>query len=302
MKRVLLTGGTGFIGRHAIAPLREHGFDVHLIVHKSAPAPQPGVTLHECDLFDSAAVRLLVKKVSPSHLLHFAWYAEHGKYWASDLNLSWVAASLALAQSFAEHGGRRAVFAGTCAEYDWSHGVCDDKRTPLNPRTLYGAAKNGLREIIERHARARGYSAAWGRIFFLFGPGESPARLAPSIALPLLRGERAVCRAGDAVRDVMHAADVADAFVALLDSSVEGPVNIASGQAVTLGDFARRIAAAAGRPELLDVQTVAPTPDNPASLPAAISRLRDEVKWRPRRRLDEAVASFVADLRRDARR
>lgn len=297
MKRVLLTGGTGFIGRHAVAPLRERGFDIHLIVHKSTPAPGAGVTPHECDLFDSAAVQSVVRKVSPSHLLHFAWYAEHGKYWTSDLNLSWVAASLALAQSFAETGGRRAVFAGTCAEYDWSHGVCDDKRTPLNPRTLYGAAKNGLRQIIEQHARTRGYSTAWGRIFFLFGPGENPARLAPSIALPLLCGERAVCRAGNAVRDVMHAADVAGAFVALLDSTVEGPVNIASGDAVTLGDFARRIAAAVGRPELLDVQSVAPTSDNPASLLADVSRLRDEVKWRPRLLIQDAVTSFVADLR-----
>ena len=57
--------------------------------------------------------------MAPTHLLHLAWYAEPGLFWRSPENLRWVEASLRLLRAFAEHGGQRAVMAGSCAEYAW---------------------------------------------------------------------------------------------------------------------------------------------------------------------------------------
>ena len=154
-KRVLVTGGTGFIGRHAIGPLLDLGFEVHLATRsgrwpRSAPL---GGEAHAADLLRADDVQALLDRVAPSYLLHFAWYAEHGKYWASDLNLNWVQASLELLKGFVARGGRRAVFAGTCAEYDWSFGYCSEGVTPTRPRTLYGTCKNALREIATQYAQ-----------------------------------------------------------------------------------------------------------------------------------------------------
>ena len=82
------------------------------------------------------------------------------------------------------------------------------------PATLYGTAKHALHTLVERS----GVSAAWGRVFFVFGPHEHPARLASSVASALVRGEPAETGPGTQVRDFLYSEDLAAAFVALLDS------------------------------------------------------------------------------------
>jgi nucleoside-diphosphate-sugar epimerase len=236
---------------------------------------------HCCDLLNAAETASLIHAVRPTHLLHFAWYAEHRKFWTSPLNVDWAAASLLLLRAFAGAGGHRAMFAGTCAEYDWSHEVLSEQNTPTRPRTLYGACKNSLRDVAERFAAQSGISFAWGRIFFLFGPDEHPDRFVPSIIQPLQRGESAACRAGSHVRDFLHVADVADAFASVLDSRVSGSVNIASGEARSLGRVAEYLADRLGRRDILSVGSTPSTPDNPGVLRADITRLRTEVGWKP---------------------
>ena len=146
--RVLVTGATGFIGRHAMEALRQREVDVH------------GVG-HEVDLL-GGEVRSLLQEIRPTHLLHLAWYAVPGEYWTSLENYRWVAATIELARLFAESGGKRIVGAGTCAE---------------GGPTPYGVCKDAARRLLESFSRAAGVSFAWGRIFFVYGPGERPERV-----------------------------------------------------------------------------------------------------------------------------
>src|SRR5439155_6654344 len=135
------------------------------------------------------AVRALLAAVRPTHLLHLAWIATPGVYWTSPENHRWVEASLHLLRCFAAGGGRRAVLTGTCAEYDWSAaGVCHETQTPLRPTTVYGVCKDELRRRAEEVCRAAGVSLAWARLFFLYGPGEHPARLFPGVVQALRAG------------------------------------------------------------------------------------------------------------------
>ena len=95
----------------------------------------------------------------------------------------------------------------------------------------------------------RGISFAWGRIFFLHGPGEHPDRLVPSVTRALLAGEPARCTDGRQVRDFLHSSsDAAHAFAALLALRVEGPVNIASGRGCRSRELVGWIGDALGRP------------------------------------------------------
>jgi nucleoside-diphosphate-sugar epimerase len=221
--------------------------------------------------------------------LHLAWYTAHGKFWTGPENLDWVLASVTLARYFVLAGGRRMVCAGSCAEYDWTNETCFVESAATRPATLYGVCKNGVREIIDRYSSNHGVSSAWGRLFFLYGPGEGAARLLPSLVAPLLRGEPAECRYGDHVRDFLHAADAAGAFVALLDSEVSGAVNIASGRPCSLGLMARTIARKLARPALMHVESRSATADNPARLTADVRRLSNEVGWRPHYDLDSGL-------------
>ncbi|RME71119.1 MAG: NAD(P)-dependent oxidoreductase [Planctomycetota bacterium] len=298
MKRVLVTGAAGLIGRHTIEPLRARGYEVHATVRPGGRRPPPGsdVTLHESDLLAPHAASRLFERLRPSHLLHLAWVTEHGAYWHSAENLRWCAASLELVRTFFERGGRRALIAGSCAEYDWAYAHRHDRVGPLRPATLYGACKRALHLALERWAP----DLVWVRLFHLYGPGESPRRLFPQIATALLRGQRASCRAANLVRDLLHAADVGDAIAAVLDAGVRGALDLGTGRGVELGAFALAIARACGRPDLLDRETVACDPSRPRVLVADTRRLREQVGWRPRFDIESGVAHAVAALSRAA--
>lgn len=295
MKRVLLTGATGFVGRQAVPALLRAGYEVHAVSSGVAPAEWPDVRWHRADLLSAGRIAGLVAEVRPTHLLHLAWYAVPGEYWASPENFRWVQASLDLFQSFASAGGERVVAAGTCAEYQWGvGGVCSEAVTPLKPATVYGKCKHAAQVMLDALAGLAGLSAAWGRVFFLYGPHERPERLVASVICSLLRGEVTRCSHGEQVRDFLHVEDAAEAFVALLETDVAGPVNLASGDPVRLKDVVGRIAERLGRTELLRFGAIPAPPDEPAALIADVARLKNEVGWSPSYDLCRGLENTVA--------
>lgn len=294
MRRVLVTGAGGFIGRRVLGDLLARGFEVHAAGRSSRASAPRDVRWHAADLLDAAARRALVAEVGASHLLHLAWYAEPGAFWAARENAPWVAATVGLVDEFAAAGGMRAALAGTCAEYDWDAGQPLAEDAPLAPATFYGVCKDATRRVVEGLAERAGISVAWGRIFFLYGPREDERRLVASVARKLVAGERAPTSAGTQRRDFMHVDDVAGAFAALLDSDVRGAVNIGSGNGVSVRSIVEQLAAAAGRPDLLDIGAVEQRPGDPQEITADVTRLRDEVGFAPPVSLADGLAATVA--------
>ncbi len=290
MKRVLVTGASGFIGRQAVLTLRGSADEIHTVQHTARQMSDS--RNHTANLMDHDQVKRLMERVQPTHLLHLAWYAEHGKFWTSPLNLDWVTASMWLFQAFAVNGGTRAVFAGTCAEYDWSGSPLIEETTPSSPATLYGVCKNSLRLIIQRFAAQVGITVAWGRVFFLYGPGEHPSRLIPSILNPLLRDQPAIVRSGSHLRNLMHVNDVAGAFVKILNSDATGIINIADAEAITLGDVAKLIGELTGKSHLLHIEQAAGTKENPLMLTADVRRLAS-LGFTPKFNLREGLATLL---------
>jgi nucleoside-diphosphate-sugar epimerase len=291
--RVLVTGGTGFIGRHVLVPLLDAGYEVHLIT-RNEPVVPAEVTVHRADLLVPGAGERVVESVRPSHLLHMAWFVAPGQVWNSFENLRWVEASLELLRGFARVDGRRVVLAGTCSEYDPRDEPCRERGTPTEPDTVYGASKDALRRMAELVAREAGFSLAWARIFLAFGPHEHPARLVAFVTRNLLLGQPAPCSHGRQVRDFLHTPEIAGALVTLLGSGVTGVVNVASGRTVTIGHIVRHIGNRLERSELIRFGEVIPPAHEPPVLTADVERLRGEVGWRPSRTLEEGLDATIA--------
>lgn len=292
--RLLLTGASGSVGRALIGPLAARGFAVHAVARRIPPGAQGH--WHEADLLDEAAARALLRDIRPDVLVHCAWFVEHGAFWTAPENAAWVAASDAMAAAFAEGGGRRFLGIGSCAEYADAAGE-DALPWPetrrIAPATPYGQAKA---ELAVRLAR-QPFDLAWARLFLMFGPGEAPARLVPSVARALVEGREARIASGRPVRDVASTRFLGDALAALAASGVTGPVNVASGEGRTLAHVARLLARAAGREDLLRLGAL---PDRPGEVPAMVAdigRLRHEVGFVDPPRVEDDLCALVAAMR-----
>jgi len=289
MNRVLVTGASGFVGRHVLEPLRARDFDVHAVSLRAAPHTHAGVTWHRADLCDAEAVGILMTHVRPTTLLHFAWSVVPGGVAPAAEHVRWVQATLELLRAFERKGGRRAVLAGSCAEYDWEYGYCVEDLTPLVPRSFYGVAKNAVRQLAEAYATQQALSLAWARIFFVYGPHEPLPRLVPSIVSALVNGQPAPCTHGDQFRDYLHVEDVAEACVTVLASELRGPVNVSSGVPVRVRDIAEHVARRVGRPDLLRLGARATPPGDPPLLVGDPRRLIRETGWKARYPLDAGL-------------
>lgn len=288
------------MGRHVVAALRRSGAEVHAVTSRPPGTAEPtarvaGVHWHRCDLLDAPATGALIADLAPERLVHLAWYVEHGRFWTAPENATWARASMDLLRAFAAAGGRRAVFTGTCAEYDWSASrPLHEQDTPLVPATPYGQAKEALRHAATTFAVERGVDLAWARLFFLYGPDEPPARLVPSVIHALLAGEPAATTEGLQVRDFMHAEDAGAALAAVLHSAETGPINVASGVGVTLRRVIELIGEATGRSDLLRPGARPTAENDPARLVADTARLNQIVGFQPRIALREGIESTVA--------
>ena len=292
-KRVLVTGAAGFIGRHCLPILISNGFEVHaadVLVPKENPH---GLHWHQVDLLDTKQCSELLATICPTHLLHFAWYAKPGEYWNSLENIRWVEGSLHLLRAFHMNGGKRVVMAGTCAEYDWKFGYCSEYVTPRVPSSLYGTCKNAMQHLLKDFSRETGLSSAWGRIFFLYGPHENPNRLVSSVIIKLIQNKTAPCSHGNQIRDFLHVEDVASAFVSLLMSNVEGPVNIASGKPIALKKIILSIADTLGKKPLVKLGALPQKENEPSVIFGDTKRLFSEVIWQPRYDIDRGIRETI---------
>jgi nucleoside-diphosphate-sugar epimerase len=308
MKRVLVTGAGGCIGRHLVPALVARDWDVHALTSGRAGESRrdfrakatTDVTWHTGNLLRTGDAEAVVRAASATHLVHLAWYIAPGRWAAAPENFEWVQASLALISAFKAHGGTRVVTAGSCLEYDWRYGYCSETLTPCAPHTIYGACKHALQILTSAMARDGSFASAWARIFFVYGPHEHPERLVAAVVRSLLAGEPARTSHGRQVRDYLFVEDVADALARLLESDVTGPINVASGQAIALRDIISEIGQQTGRSELIQLGAIPQATTDTPLVVADTSRLIAELDWQPRwdlaRGIDKTIAWWRQEL------
>jgi nucleoside-diphosphate-sugar epimerase len=275
---VLLTGATGFIGSHCLNRLLRERCVVHAVSRRPRSRIDDRVTWHAEDLRVPEAARRLVERVRPTHLLNNAWIATPGRFWSDPENLNWLESGLAILRGFGEAGGVRFVGVGTCAEYDWGEPRFVEDETPVRPRTLYGKAKAAMAAAVEAFSANYGFSAAWGRIFLPYGPGDSPQRLIGTVIEALLAGQTVDLSHGRQERDFIYAADVADLLVRLLAGVEEGAFNVGTGYGTQVRSVVERIADRLGGRELLRFGAIA-TDTEPARLVADMSKVALRLGW-----------------------
>lgn len=237
-QRILITGAAGFVGAAAVRAALQRGHEVIALVRQSEAPRLAGVldriAVHAINLAETAATATLVRSLAPNVVIHSAWEGVGGPLRAGDIQLDNIRTTVALADAAIAGGARKFVGIGSQAEYGRFDRRIVETDLP-RPTLLYGAAKLAACHLAAQRCREGGLDFAWLRLFSVFGPGDNPDWLIPSIAAALLRGEVPKCTLGTQNWDYLHIADVGRAVAAVADTAkASGIFNLSSGEPVAV--------------------------------------------------------------------
>jgi nucleoside-diphosphate-sugar epimerase len=294
--RIFVTGASGFVGCHVTHQLLARGHSVSILAAPGDPLRRLQDVRGEVDvvtalLSEIDVVRNSLLDFRPEACIHLAWYAEPGQYLHSMENSACLADSLVLLSELIRSGCRQVVMAGTCAEYDTNHGYLRED-TPVEPKTLYAAAKVSCYLMGREIAAQSRTSFAWGRIFYPYGPHEDERRVVPAAICSLLEGCSFPTTKGEQIRDYIHVEDVAMAFCLLAEQGADGVFNIASGTPVTMRQLLETIGALMGRSDLLRFGALPYRPWDPPFICGDNQRLR-QIGWEPNQALSQGLAHTI---------
>lgn len=309
--RVLVTGGTGFVGPHLIRALESHGHEVVATGVEDSPAEQhpqarsaePSAGWLRLDLTDAASVADVVRDARPDALVHLAGLSSVSRSWDApertfDVNATGALRLLRELEAQGQGSGG-VLLVGSGDSYGRNAETPAPEDTPLAPRSPYAASK-AAQEMVG-HAFSRTFRVVSTRSFMHIGPGQRPPFVIADWARQLLqirRGERdPFVEVGDTTvrRDVSDVRDVVDAYVRLLESDHSGVFNVCTGRTLSLDDLLDRLQQLLGT--AAEVRRD-PARMRPADLPVSVgdpSRLRDAVGWAPRP-IEETLRDLVDAL------
>ncbi len=259
---ILVTGAGGFIGRRMSGWLEERSI------------PSISWTRTDVDLEDRTAVAVALSSLAPGIVLHLAAIPAR----ADDSDWRLIARETAMLDSLAEAlpPDTVLVYCGSMAEI--GHSGRHDEHVWCRPRTLYGMAKYAATNRAVALAGA-GRKIRVARLFGVYGPGEGPQRLIPSLVSQLARSEPAELSDGRQIRDFIHVDDVCAALWALAsDKDVRLPplINVGTGHGLSVAQVARAVAAAlCADPALLHFGAIERRHVDEAELVADVALLRE---------------------------
>lgn len=252
-RRVLVTGATGFLGRHLCPALVAEGAEVHGMRASGTGTGAGAVRWHTADVRDAGALRAAVAAARPDLVIHLAAYgASADQRDEARMRAVNVGGTRALLESV--DPSVRIVMTGTCAEYGDVSGAAVESM-PCRPVSPYAVTKHDAVHLVVDEARRTGRSAVVLRPYGPYGPDDHPTRVIPQAVLGLLRGDVVAVTEGRQRRDFSYVSDHVEALIraSVADGLAPGAIyNVGSGVAVTLREALERVAKAVGGPGRLD--------------------------------------------------
>ena len=255
MGTVFLTGATGFVGRHILKELETRGMRCIVAARtgwESRIEVDAKLTkvIQTDDLFSENRDWWCENLRGADTAIHSAWFTKPGSYLTSERNLDCLAGTITMAKAANAVKLRRFVGLGTCIEYQSSDKPLSIE-SPLDPRTLYAAAKVATFLMLRELFAQSNVSFLWCRLFHPYGSGEHPDRLVPYLHKQLSKGSTVELTKGIQVKDFIEVSRAAELIVDGALSDVEGPANICLGEGKSVREHAEEIADIYGRRDLL---------------------------------------------------
>ena len=239
----MVTGATGFVGRHVVNALLAHGHSIVAIARDLKRAQEmpwfDRVEFIQCDLHESFQP-LLQPECLPDAIVHLAWpgLPNYRDFFHISKNLP---ADLSFLEAAVKSGVPHMLVAGTCLEYGMQYGPLTEAME-TTPTTPYGFAKDALRKALQLLQRERPFTLQWMRLFYMYGEGQNKNSLLAQLDRAIEEGKSVFnMSAGDQLRDYLPIQEVAENFVFTLENSqLEGIINCCSGKPSSVLDLVKQ--------------------------------------------------------------
>jgi nucleoside-diphosphate-sugar epimerase len=242
--RVLVTGSTGFIGRHVVPLLLDYGLEVMATSRNEEKARQfdwyDETEYKPCNIY-SKGINYFSFFGEPEIIIHLAWdgLPNYKSPFHVEKNLP---ANCHFLKNFLDSGVKKMVVTGTCYEYGMLCG-CLSEDIATTPVTQYGLAKDTLRKHLEMMISEYSTSFNWVRLFYLHGNGQNENSLIPQLKRAILLGDRIFnMSGGEQLRDYLPVETVAKYICRIaLQTEINGVLNCCSGKPISIRRFVEKV-------------------------------------------------------------
>jgi nucleoside-diphosphate-sugar epimerase len=288
MERVLITGGSGFIGACLAHDLIAAGHEVHLLLRQESrtwrlAALEGRYISHWADLRDGQLVRAAMAACRPDVIYHLA---AHGAYRRQKERAAILATNLLgtanLLDALDGHDYRMLVQAGSSSEYGHKNGPIRETDR-LEPRDDYGVTKAAATLLCQAEA-FKGRPVTTVRVFSAYGPWDDPARLVPYVINCCARGDRPQLTTGHQPRDFIYIDDVVDLLktAARLPQARGEILHAGTGRQHSVRDMVQTIMTVCGGGKMRAEFGNRIGTDEPATWVASIEHTTAVTGWKPR--------------------
>ena len=241
--RVLVTGATGFVGRHVVNGLLAHGHSVMAVARDIKRAQSLSwfdrVEFIQCDIHEDFQPLLNPERL-PNAIVHLAWpgLPNYRDFFHISKNLP---ADLAFLEAAVKAGVPHLVVAGTCLEYGMQYGPLTEEME-TRPTTPYGFAKDSLRKALQLLQKETPFTLQWMRLFYIYGEGQNSKSLLAQLDRAIDEGQAVFNMSnGDQLRDYSPIQEVAANFVLALENpNIDGVINCCSGTPKSVLDLVQQ--------------------------------------------------------------
>ena len=309
--RVLVTGGSGFIGARLTRRLVEAGADVH-VLSSAVSAVYPvrlvdlrgQITVHGGNLADRSAMDAVAVAAQPRFVFHLGAYTHVLKSWSrvDECVQTNIQGTLNLLQAL-DGNFERFVFTSTSEVYG-PVGVPFREDTTVDPASPYSVSKYAAERYCRMFVEGKGWPIVIVRPFNAYGPGQTPDRVIPEIIVRSLRGERLKMTEGRQTREFNYVDDLATGFMALATAEgVDGDVfNLGSGREVSMRELATTITELLGRPVEPEFGALPDRPNEIWRMVSDSSKASERLGWDGGRSLRDGLTETIEWYRAELER
>jgi UDP-glucose-4-epimerase GalE len=303
-RRILVTGGAGYIGSHTVRLLLDQGYDVSVVddLSKGFKHNVPSGRLNRVNLCDTNALTELIRQHRPEAVIHFAAFIavgesmrDPGRYFNNN-----VCGSLSLLNAMVQNGVRHIVFSSTAAVYGNPHATPIREDFPIQPVNPYGESKVMVETLLRWFDEIHHVTGVCLRYFNASGADpegrlgeehEPETHLIPLLFRAVLTNQPVTLFGDDydtpdgtCIRDYIHVNDLAQAHILavehLLGGGASAQFNVGTGTGHSVLEVVRAVEEVTG---LKVPYVVGPRRlGDPPALVAASDKLRTELGWEPR--------------------